>query len=106
MSDVDTFCLSSKIFGFLQVPEHLSCRAIIIQPSEQKESRGMHQVCKVDNMALLQIKTTPMVPSLPSLATLLFNRFARDLLPKFSRPPMVSTIMKITILPLSEGSPV
>ena len=40
-------------------------------------------------MTLLQIKSTPIGPSLPRSATLLFNRPARDLLPKFCRPPVV-----------------
>ena len=41
------------------------------------------------NMALLQIRSTPIGHGLLSLVTLLFKRPSRALLPKFRRPPML-----------------
>ena len=40
--------------------------------------------------ALFQMRSTPLGPGLLSLTTLLFNRPARGLLPKFSRQPILS----------------
>ena len=40
-------------------------------------------------MPLLQLRSTPIGPRLPSLATLLFNRLARSMLQRFSRPPII-----------------
>ena len=40
-------------------------------------------------MALLQTRSTPINPWLPSPATLLFNRLTRGILPKFSRQVML-----------------
>ena len=52
----------------------------------------MKKYCKTNDdvcMALLQINSIPLSPWLPSLATLLFKRLARGLLPKFNRPPIL-----------------
>ena len=51
-------------------------------------------------MALMQIGSTPISPVAPRSATLLFNRPARGLLPKFSRLSYYMILMKIPILPL------
>ena len=39
-------------------------------------------------MSLLQIRSGPVSPGLPSMATLLFNQPSRGTLPTFSRPPI------------------
>ena len=41
------------------------------------------------HMSLLQIKSTLLSPGLLNLVMLLFNRLARGLLPRFSRPPIM-----------------
>ena len=51
-------------------------------------------------MALLQVRSTPVGPCLPSLAAQLFNKPARDLLPKFSRPPMLFDNDESTAAPI------
>ena len=40
-------------------------------------------------MSLLHIRSTPVSPRLPIPATLLFNRLARGLLPRFSGPTII-----------------
>ena len=45
----------------------------------------------------------PIGPSLLCLVTLLFNRHAIGLLPRFGRLPMSFKMIKITVLPLSGG---
>ena len=75
----------------LQVTQHTSCSfiIIIIQPSNQQASEGMHNVCEKNYEKVLRLMQTPIRPWLPSAATLLFNIPKRDMLLKFSRPPIL-----------------
>ena len=61
--------------------------------------RSMHQTYKANtqkccdtksdpDIALLQIRSTPLMPGLPSLTTLLFNCPIRDVMPTINRPPI------------------
>ena len=80
----------------MQATEHGSGHCLIIQSPEQWTGRSMHQICEVHrqkcfddngdiNLAMLQMRSTPVGAGLPSPATLLFNRPIRDLLPKMNR---------------------
>ena len=69
--------------------------------SEQVTSRGIYQIYQVDtqkcsdtksdpHITLLQIRSTQLVPQLPSAATLLFNHQTRGIMPILCRPPLNS----------------
>ena len=90
-------------YKLLQVTVHTSCHFIILQPSKQQESRGMHNVPYKDHekcfetnadiyMTLLWIRSTLNSLGLPSLATFLLNRLTRGILPQFNRQDVVCDI--------------
>ena len=99
MSDAGTNFISDRFRKF--------CKAINVEqatlPAYHHQSNGQVEACikfikltfkkcaesgRDINMALLQIHTTPLGPGLPSLATLLFNRQVRGIMPVLDHKPI------------------
>ena len=77
--------------------EHRASILNIIPSPEEWMGGSMHQAHKVNtkncfytksdpHIALLQIRSTPLGPGLPSPATLLFNHPIRSIMPTINRP--------------------
>ena len=78
----------------------MTCNIILIQWPKQWKAEACIKLIKrtmkkyyktnVDTyMSLLQIRSTPIIPKIPSLATILFNRLVKGLLPRISSPPIM-----------------
>ena len=83
----------------LQVNEHRADNIIVISPPDQGPGGSMYKIQKLQNqrclganndvnLALLEIRSTPMVEGLPSPSTLVFNRPIRGPLPQMHREPI------------------
>ena len=73
----------------LQADEQRTGHNIILSPPDKQSGGSMYKIPEMFkfNLALLQIRSTPMRAGLPSPATLLFYRTIRGLLPQMNREP-------------------
>ena len=105
MQVVILFQINSKLSA---KPEHKADSAIIILSSGQLTSRDLYQIYQVDtqkcfntksdpHIALLQIRSTPLGPGLPSSATLLFNHPIRDVMSILTRQCLIQIIINSII---------
>ena len=98
-----------EVWKLLPVTWHTSCSITIIQWSKQWTCGGLHKIFEKNHakcyetyvhiyMSLLQIRSMPISPGLPILATLLFNRKAKGILPRLSRSPILCDNDNVTEL--------
>ena len=101
MSDSGGNFISDKFKKFCRSLEHRASILVIIPSPEQQTDGSMHQTCKVKcskyvlilNLthiyALLQIRSTPLGPGLPSPTTTTIHCQIRGIRPIINSPPIV-----------------